>query len=166
MPSLSVIRVISTGVVFLVFLGAAVISLGGVSSPTYWFPAFIAIAGVLASGYSFGHDLSAIRAGESVVDGEVTDLGASVEDGEPQDSAVVRRRVRDWILWLIALPLLSLVLPFFYASLIWVAAVLRFAGKRTWIFIAVSVITFGVVLNVLIVLLAIHVPPALITGWG
>lgn len=166
MPSLSVIRVISTGVVFVVFCAAAVISLGGIDRPTYWFPAFIAVAGALASAYSFGHDLRQVMAGKSVVDGEVTDLGASVGDGEVQDPAVIRKRVFSWVLWLIALPALALLIPFFYASLIWLAAVLRFAGGRTWRYTAISVVSFGIALNVLVVLLAIHMPPALLTGWG
>ncbi|MCR2810516.1 MULTISPECIES: hypothetical protein [unclassified Microbacterium] len=157
---------ISTGVVFIVFTAAAILALGAIASPTYWFPAFIAVGGALASGYGFGRDLRKVMAGESVVDGEVTDLGASVTDGEVLDSSVIRRRVLVWVLWLIALPALALVVPFFYASLLWLVAVLRFSGGRSWIYIAISVVSFGVVLNLLIVLLAIHVPPALLTGWG
>jgi hypothetical protein len=170
MPNLSVIRVISTGVVFLVFGAAAVISLGAIQSPTYWFPAFIAVGGALVSAYSFGHDLRQVMAGKSVVDGEVTELGASVgdvsEDGVAQDPAIIRKRVFAWVLWLIALPALALVIPFFFASLIWLAAVLRLPGGRSWLYTAISVVAFGVCLNLLIVLLAIHVPPALLTGWG
>lgn len=166
MPSISVIRLIATGVVFLVFLGAAIIALGSIKSPTYWFPAFITVAGLLVTAYSFGHDLRRVRAGESLVDGEVTDLGASVDDGEPKDPAVVRRRVLVWSLMLVALPVLALVIPFFYASLIWLFVVLRFVGRRSWLFTVLAVAGFGVVLNLLIVLLEIHVPPALLTGWG
>jgi hypothetical protein len=170
MPNLSVVRLISTGIVFVVFAAAAVISLGAIESPTYWFPAFIAVGGVLVSAYSFGHDFRQVLAGKSVVDGEVTDLGASVsdvsEDGEAQDPSVIRKRVFAWVLWLIALPLLALVIPFFFASLIWLAAVLRFPGGRSWLYTVISVVVFGVCLNILVVLLAIHVPPALLTGWG
>lgn len=166
MLNLSVVRVIATGVVFAAFIGAAVISLGDIDNPTYWFPAFIAVSGALVSAFSFGLDLRKVLAGESVVDGDVTDLGANVNDSEPQEGVSIRRRVLAWSLWLIALPLLALVIPFFYASLIWVTAVLRFAAHRRWLFIAISVIAFGVVVNVLIVLLQIDMPPALITGWG
>jgi hypothetical protein len=57
-------------------------------------------------------------------------------------------------------------IPFFYASLIWLAAVLRWSAKRGWISVLISVAVFGIVLNVLIVTLEIHMPPALLTGWG
>jgi hypothetical protein len=174
MPSLSVIRVGATGVVFFVFLAAAVVSLNSFGRPTYWFPAFIAVGGTLASAYSFARDLRKVMAGESVVDDEITDLGASVTDthgegeeaGEPQDQSALRKRMFAWVLWLVALPALGLVIPFFYASLIWLAAVLRFYARRGWLFTVVSVGIFGVVLNVLVVLLEIRLPPAILTGLG
>ncbi|WP_448002766.1 hypothetical protein [Agromyces bauzanensis] len=170
MPSLSVIRVIATGFVLLVFAGAAVISMVSLERPTYWFPAFVAVAGVLSAVYSLLQDLRKVRAKESVVEGEVTDLGASVYDevdpGAVENASATWKRVLAWTLWLVALPALALVVPFFYASLIWLAAVLRWSARRSWISVVVSVGVFGLVLNVLVVLLEIHMPPALLTGWG
>ncbi|MEV1131865.1 hypothetical protein [Agromyces sp. NPDC049794] len=170
MPSLSVVRVIATGFVLLVFAGAAAISLMSIERPTFWFPAFVAVAGTLSALYALTQDLRKIRAGESVVDGEVTDLGASVYDesapGTEENPSSTRRRVLVWTLWFLALPLLALVIPFFYASLLWLVAVLRWSARRGWISILVSVGVFALVLNLLIVLLEIHVPPALLTGWG
>ncbi|GGA67377.1 hypothetical protein GCM10011490_17450 [Pseudoclavibacter endophyticus] len=168
--SLSIARVAATAVVFLVFVGAAIISLGSIERPTYWFPAFVAVAGALSSAYALGVDLRKVLTGRSAVDDEVTDLGASIADVADSDDAgersAVRRRVLVWIAWFVALPAVSLVVPFFYASLVWLFCVLRFSGKRSWVFCIVSVIVFGVVVNGLIVLLQIRVPPALLTGWG
>lgn len=173
MPSLSVIRVGATAVVLLVFLTAAAVSLNSLESPTYWFPMFIAVGGSLASAYSFSRDLRKVMAGESVVDGEVTDLGASVtdthhedSDDDPQAGPILRRRVSAWALWLILLPVLGLVIPFFFASLIWLVVVLRLYAKRSWLFILLSVGVFGIVLNILVVLLEIRLPPTVLTGWG
>ena len=168
--SLSVARVVATGVVLLVFVAAAVISVGSIDSPTYWFPAFVSIAGALSAAYALGADLRKVLTGRSAVDEEVTDLGASIADmADSEDAgerAAVRRRVLIWIGWFVALPAVSLVVPFFYASLVWLFCVLRFSGKRSWVFCIVSVIVFGVIVNGLIVLLQIRVPPALLTGWG
>lgn len=164
------IRLVATGAVFVVFVAAAIFSLNSLDSPAYWFPAFVAVAGALAAALSFGQDLRKTLAGGSAVDGEVTDLGATIGDGtdadDPHEQRRVRRRAFAWVIWLIALPLASLVVPFFYASLVWLVAVMRFAGKRSWLFSILSVVIFGVITNVLIVLLQIHVPPALLTGWG
>jgi hypothetical protein len=76
------------------------------------------------------------------------------------------RRVGALTLWLVALPLLGLAVPFFYASLVWLVALLRFQARKSWLFVVVSVAVFGVLLNVLIVLLGIRMPPAVLTGLG
>jgi hypothetical protein len=172
---LSAVRIWADGAVLAVFLGAAVISLQALSSPTYWFPAFIAVGGTVASGYNLVADLLRVRAGHSLTEGEIVDIGASVSDGhdagsgsaaEPGEAGSVARRVVALTLWLVALPLLGLAVPFFYASLIWLVALLRFQGRKSWLFVVVSVAVFGVLLNVLIVLLEIRMPPAVLTGLG
>lgn len=173
MLSLSTVRVIATAVVLAVFLGAAAISIIEWGQPTYWFPGFVAIAGTIAAAASLTRDLLLLRKGRSPLDDEVTDLGASVSDASdrphPEGApapASVRRRVLAWTGWFVALPLMALVIPFFYASLVWLVLVLRLAAHRKWLSIAISVIVFGVALNVLVVLLNVHMPPALLTGWG
>lgn len=129
----------------------------------------------MASGYNLVADLLRIRAGHSLTEGEIVDIGASVSDGhdagsgstaEPGEAGSVARRVVALTLWLVALPLLGLAVPFFYASLIWLVALLRFQGRKSWLFVVVSVAVFGVLLNVLIVLLEIRMPPAVLTGLG
>jgi hypothetical protein len=169
---MSVVRLWADGVVLVVFVVAAVVSLQGVSSPTYWFPAFITVSGTLAAGYNLVADLLRVRAGRSLTEGEIVDIGASVSDshddvgdGDPAAGSVAKR-VLALTLWLVALPLLGLVIPFFYASLIWLVAILRFQAKLRWRVVLASVAVFAVVLNVLIVLLAIKMPPAVLTGLG
>jgi hypothetical protein len=171
---MSVVRLWADGVVLVVFVVAAVVSLQGVRSPTYWFPAFITVSGTLAAGYNLVADLLRVRAGRSLTEGEIVDIGASVSDshddagerdGDPAAGSVAKR-VLALTLWLVALPLLGLVIPFFYASLIWLVAILRFQAKLRWRVVLASVAVFAVVLNVLIVLLAIKMPPAVLTGLG
>jgi hypothetical protein len=174
--NLSAVRIWADGIVLAVFAAAAIISLQAISSPTYWFPAFVAISGTTAAGYNLVADLLRVRAGHSLTDGEIIDIGASVSDShddadagsaaEPGGEGSVARRVRVLTLWLVALPLLGLAVPFFYASLIWLVALLRFQAKQRWLFVIVSVAVFGVLLNVLIVLLEIRMPPAILTGLG
>ena len=175
MVSTSTIRIWADAVLLAVFAAAAFISLQSIDSPTYWFPAFISISGVLMAGYNLLADGLRMRAGHSLTAGEITDIGATVADthdaeaGEeraPGGTESIRRRVLTWSLLLVALPLLGLVIPFFYASLIWLILLLRFYERKTWLFVAVSVAVFGVLLNVLIVLLDIEVPPAILTGLG
>lgn len=173
MPSLSAIRVGSTAVVLIVFLSASIISLSSIGRPTYWFPTFVTLGGTLAAAITLITDLRKMRAGESVLDGEMTDLGASVSDiheeedrTETNDSRSVQRRVFTWVAWFLALPALSLVIPFFFASLIWLAAVLRIYAQRKWIFILISVGAFGLILNLLVILLDIELPPTVLTDWG
>ncbi|GAA4431404.1 hypothetical protein GCM10023169_35920 [Georgenia halophila] len=174
MPSLSVIRTGVTGLVLLLFLAVAIISLSAAGSPTYWFPAFIGVGGTLAAAYSFGHDLRKVLSGQSVLADEVTDIGASIDDthdddgetDQPRDRAALPRRAVAWALWLIALPVLGLVIPFFYASLLWLVLVLHFYARRGWLLTGVSVGVFAVVLNVLVVLLDVELPPAILTGLG
>jgi hypothetical protein len=173
---LSAIRIWADGIVLAVFLGAAAISLQALSSPTYWFPAFIAVGGTVAAGYNLVADLLRVRAGHSLTEGEIVDIGASVSDShddagsgsaaEPGEAGSVAHRVVALTLWLVALPLLGLAVPFFYASLIWLVALLRFQARKSWLFVVVSVAVFGVLLNVLIVLLEIRMPPAVLTGLG
>ena len=176
MVDLSAVRIWADGAVLAVFVGAAVVSLQGIGSPTYWFPAFIAVSGTVAAGYTLVADLLRVRAGHSLTDGEIVDIGASVSDGhdhaEPESGAEageagsMARRVGALTLWLVALPLLGLAVPFFYASLVWLVALLRFQARKSWLFVVVSVAVFGVLLNVLIVLLGIRMPPAVLTGLG
>jgi hypothetical protein len=172
---LSVVRIWADGVVLAVFVVAAVVSLQAVASPTYWFPAFITVSGTLAAGYNLVADVLRVRSGRSLTDGEILDIGASVADGRADDPGVtgpgdedpgVRRRVFALTAWLVALPLLALVIPFFYASLIWLVALLRVQAKQRWRTVLVSVAVFAVVLNLLIVLLAMKMPPAVLTGLG
>lgn len=176
MVSTSTVRIGADGVVLAVFAAAAVISVRSLESPTYWFPAFITISGTLAAGYNLVADLRRVRAGHSLTDGEIVDIGASVSDTHDETAAEevtaqpgtgsVASRVLVLSLGLVALPLLALVVPFFYASLIWLVALLRWQAKQSWLFVGVSVAVFGVVLNVLIVLLEIKMPPAILTGLG
>jgi hypothetical protein len=168
--SASAVRIGADGLLLAVFTAAAVISLRSLDSPTYWFPAFITVSGTLAAGYNLVADLVRVRGGHSLTDGEIVDIGASVTDSH-DDAAVdgtgsVGARALVLALWLVALPLLGLVVPFFYAALIWLVALLRFQAKQKWLFVVVSVAVFGVFLNVLIVLLEIRMPPAVLTGLG
>lgn len=175
MVSLSTVRIGADGVLLAVFAVAATISLLSVDSPTYWFPAFITVSGTLAAGYNLVADLLRVRAGHSLTEGEIVDIGASVTDthddthdgtGSEDGTGSLAGRILALTLWLVALPLLGLVIPFFYASLIWLVALLRFHAKQKWLFVVASVAVFGVVLNVLIVLLEIRMPPAILTGLG
>lgn len=176
MVSISAVRIGADGVLLAVFAAAAIISLLSVDSPTYWFPAFVTISGTLAAGYNLVADLLRVRAGHSLTEGEMIDIGASVsdtrDDAEEGDATPPARtgslasRVLMLTLWLVALPLLGLVIPFFYASLIWLVALLRFQARQKWLFVVASVAVFGIVLNVLIVLLEIRMPPAILTGLG
>jgi len=168
------IRMGATTVVLIVFVIAAYVSLQGIHSPTYWFPAFISVSGTLVAAFNLLADGRKLRAGQSLTEGEVTDIGASLDDmhtdddGDQQsyDGAGVRRRVITWSAWLVALPVLGLFIPFFYAALIWVFAVLKFQARKRWVFVLPAVASFGVVMNVIIVLLAIKMPPAILTGLG
>jgi hypothetical protein len=174
--SMSAVRISADGILLVVFTVAAIISLQSIGSPTYWFPAFIAISGTLAAGYNLVADVLRVRAGQSLTEGEIIDVGASVSDthdeaevGEaagPGRTGSVARRALVLTLWLVALPLLGLVIPFFYASLIWLVVLLRFQAKKSWLFVVVSVAVFGVLLNLLIVLLEIRMPPSILTGLG
>ncbi len=175
MVSTSTIRLWADGVVLAVFAFAAVTSLQGIDSPTYWFPAFVSITGTVVSAFNLGSDVRRVRAGQSLTEGDITDIGASVADTHDDDSGhaprsdaqgSVVKRVIAWSLWLVALPLIGLVIPFFYASLIWLVVVLRFYVKAKWLFVAVSVAVFAVFLNLLVVLLEIRMPPAILTGLG
>ncbi|GGH36815.1 hypothetical protein [Microbacterium album] len=170
MLNLGVVRIVATTAVLAVFVAAAVTSIGSAGRPTFWFPAFVAVAGTIAAAYSLLTDLLNVRRGRSVLEGEVSDLGASVSDGEDEEDGTGRsetpKRVLIWALWLVALPALALVIPFFYASLVWLVAVMRVTARRSWLSVAISVGAFGIVLNVLVVLLEIRMPPALLTGWG
>lgn len=171
MVSLSAVRIGADGVLLAVFAAAATISLLSVDSPTYWFPAFITVSGTVAAGYNLVADLLRVRAGHSLTEGEIVDIGASVSDthdgtGSEDGTGSLGGRILALSLWLVALPLLGLVIPFFYASLIWLVALLRFHAKQKWLFVVASVAVFAVVLNVLIVLLEIRMPPAILTGLG
>jgi hypothetical protein len=174
--STSTLRIWADGVILAIFAFAAVTSLQGIDSPTYWFPAFVSITGTVVSAFNLGSDVRRVRAGQSLTEGEITDIGASLADtyddddsghAPPSDeqSAVVKRVIA-WSLWLVALPLIGLVIPFFYASLIWLVIVLRFYVKAKWLFVVISVAVFAVFLNLLVVLLEIRLPPALLTGLG
>ena len=171
MVSTSAVRIGADGLLLAVFAAAAAISLRSLDSPTYWFPAFITIGGTLAAGYNLVADVVRVRGGHSLTDGEIVDIGASVTDthddaAEEDGTGSVGARALVLALWLVALPLLGLVVPFFYAALIWLVALLRFQAKQKWLFVVVSVAVFGIFLNVLIVLLEIRMPPAVLTGLG
>ena len=179
-PRLSTIRLWADGVLLAVFAAAASISLQSIGSPTYWFPGFVAVSGTLVAAFNLGADIRRVRAGHSLTEGDITDIGASVSDGHDTDADAtgatdatrsapggsVATRVITWSLWLLALPLLGLAIPFFYASLIWLVVILRFSAKMRWLSVAVSVGVFAVVLNLLVVLLEIRLPPAILTGLG
>jgi hypothetical protein len=174
--STSTIRLWADGVVLAVFAFAAFTSLQGIDSPTYWFPAFVTVSGTVVSAFNLGADLRRVRAGQSLTEGEITDIGASLSDTHDDADAghappseaqgTVVRRVIAWSAMFVALPVLGLVIPFFYASLIWLVAVLRFYAKTRWLFVVVSVAVFGIFLNLLVVLLEIRLPPAILTGLG
>lgn len=173
MVSISAVRIGADGVLLAVFAAAAIISLQSIDSPTYWFPAFVTLSGTLAAGYNLVADVVRVRAGHSLTDGEILDIGASVsdthddaEEGDGGAATGTTRRVLTLSLWLVALPLLGLVVPFFYASLIWLVTLLRVQAKMKWLFVLVSVAVFGILLNLLIVVLEIRMPPAILTGLG
>jgi hypothetical protein len=174
--STSAIRIGAEGILLAVFAVVAFISVQAINNPTYWFPAFIAVSGTLAAGYNLVADLLRLRAGHSLTEGEITDIGASVSDthdepgtaGTAQSGTTenVSGRVLVMAVWLVALPVLALAIPFFFASLIWLVALLRFHARKNWLFVVLSVAVFGVVLNLLILLLEIRMPPAILTGLG
>jgi len=156
----------ATIVVLAAFASAAIISLMSIESPTYWFPAFVSIAGCLAGGYTLVGDTRRLRKGLLITDVEIIDVGAQIGDhgdgdGNPEDTASVRRRAIAWMIWLVALPTLALVVPFFHAVLLWLVAVLKFQAKKSWKFTIISVVVFGVFLNVMVVLLDVKLPPSL-----
>lgn len=171
MVSISAVRIGADGVLLAVFAAAAIISLQSVDSPTYWFPAFITVSGTLAAGYNLVADLVRVRGGHSLTEGEIVDIGATISDshdeaGPGEQAGSLARRALGLALWLVALPLLGLVIPFFYASLVWLVALLRFQARQRWLFVVASVAVFAILLNVLIVLLEIKMPPAILTGLG
>lgn len=165
---LSRIRMGVDVVVLVGFAAAAYVCLRSIDSPTYWFPAFVTVSGTLAAGYLTVADGLRLRAGRSLVSDEVTDIGASLSDtlDEPDELGSMRNRVLAWSAWLVALPVLGLAVPFFYASLVWLVAVLIVQGKKSWKFVVPTVAVFGVFLNVIVVLLEIKLPPAILTGLG
>jgi hypothetical protein len=174
---MSTVRLGADGVLLAVFAAAASVSLSSIDSPTYWFPGFVAVSGTLVAAFNLAADIRRVRAGHSLTDGDITDIGATVSDGHDTDadaadasrsapSGSVATRVVAWSLWLLALPLLGLAIPFFYASLIWLVVILRFYAKMKWLFVAVSVGVFAILLNLLVVLLEIRLPPSILTGLG
>jgi hypothetical protein len=176
-PGMSSIRLWADGVLLVVFAAAASISLQSIDSPTYWFPGFVAVSGTLVAAFNLVADIRRVRAGHSLTAGDITDIGASVSDGHDTDADAtdatrsapagsIATRVIAWSLWLLALPLLGLAIPFFYASLIWLVVILRFSARMKWLSVAVSVGVFAIVLNLLVVLLEIRLPPAILTGLG
>ncbi|BBG01647.1 MULTISPECIES: hypothetical protein [Pseudonocardia] len=165
---------IAVGVAVLAgFLAAATLSLSSLHTPTYWFPAFVTVAGSLVAGYSLAVDLIKLRRGAPVVDGDITDIGASLDDGrgsgEPGTGPAgpsVGMRALAWTGWLIALPVLALFIPFFFAALLWLVAVTRLQSGLSWKFVVPATAVFAVLLNVVVVALDIALPPAIITGLG
>jgi len=170
------IRLYVDGVVLIGFVVAAYTCLRSIESPTYWFPSFVTISGSLAAAHLLVSDGLRMRRGASLVAGDVIDVGASLSDthedengevaadGDGTDS--VLKRVIAWSLWLVALPLLSLVVPFFYASLIWLVAVLVLQVRQSWKFVVPAIIVFGVALNAMVLLLDVELPPAFLSGLG
>jgi hypothetical protein len=164
------------GVVLIGFVVAAYTCLRSIESPTYWFPSFVTISGSVAAAHLLVSDGLRMRRGASLVAGDVIDVGASLSDTrENENDAVetdgdgtgsVLKKVIAWSLWLVALPVLSLVVPFFYASLIWLVAVLVLQVRQSWRFVAPAIVVFGVALNVMVLLLDVELPPAFLTGLG
>jgi hypothetical protein len=174
---MSTVRLWADGVLLAVFAAAASIALSSIDSPTYWFPGFVAVSGTLVAAVNLVADILRVRAGHSLTEGDITDIGATVSDAHDTDADAtdtarsapagsVATRVLAWSLWLLALPLLGLAIPFFYASLIWLVVVLRFYAAMKWLSVAISVGVFAIVLNLLVVLLEIRLPPAILTGLG
>lgn len=170
------IRLGVDGVVLIGFVVAAYTCLRSIESPTYWFPSFVTISGSVAAAHLLVSDGLRMRRGASLVAGDVIDVGASLSDTrENENDAVetdgdgtgsVLKKVIAWSLWLVALPVLSLVVPFFYASLIWLVAVLVLQVRQSWRFVAPAIVVFGVALNVMVLLLDVELPPAFLTGLG
>jgi hypothetical protein len=170
------IRLCADGVVLVGFVIAAYTCLRSIESPTYWFPSFVTISGSLAAAHLLVSDGVRMRRGASLVAGDVIDVGASLSDahedengadatdGDGSDSVV--QRVIAWSLWLVALPLLSLVVPFFYASLIWLVAVLVVQVRQSWKFVVPAIVVFGIALNAMVLLLDVELPPAFLSGLG
>lgn len=151
-------------VVVAFFAAAAVVSIGAINSPSYWFPAFVAVSGTLAAAGTLIADLVRLARGRSLTEQEILDVGATVTSdaavGESGDNGLrTRRRVFAWAAWAAALPALSLLIPFFYAALLWLFIVLKLQARRSWLFSVVAVVCFGILFNVGIVLLDLSMPP-------
>lgn len=170
------IRLCADGVVLVGFVIAAYTCLRSIESPTYWFPSFVTISGSLAAAHLLVSDGLRMRRGASLVAGEVIDVGASLSDTHEDENGAGRadgegsnnvvKRVIAWTLWLVALPLLALVVPFFYASLVWLVAILVLQVRQSWKFVAPAIVVFGVALNVMVLLLDVELPPAFLSGLG
>ena len=168
------IRLCMDGVVLVGFVIAAYTCLRSIDSPTYWFPSFVTISGSLAAAHLLVSDGVRMRRGDSLVAGDVIDIGASLSDTheDAEEAAAADRvegvfkRVVAWSLWLVALPLLALVVPFFYASLIWLVAVLILQVKQSWKFVVPAILSFGIALNAMVLLLDVELPPAFLSGLG
>lgn len=170
------IRLGVDGVVLIGFVIAAYTCLRSIESPTYWFPSFVTISGSLAAAHLLVSDGLRMRRGASLVAGDVIDVGASLSDTHEGENGVVAadgegpnsvlKRVIAWSLWLVALPLLALVVPFFYAALIWLLAVLVLQVRQSWKFVVPAIVVFGVALNAMVLLLDVELPPAFLSGLG
>jgi hypothetical protein len=164
------------GVVLVGFVVAAYTCVRSIESPTYWFPSFVTISGSLAAAHLLVSDGMRMRRGASLVSGDVIDVGASLSDTHEDDGSAVGadgegtgsvlKRVVAWSLWLVALPVLALVVPFFYASMIWLVAVLVLQVKQSWKFVVPAIVIFGAALNAMVLLLDVELPTAVLSGLG